>query len=150
MSDGTIGYDAAPSAVVDLALFTSTLDKLGLTSDVLWFAVGAVLFLLLFLLPTDVCYCSCVKSFHRATYMAAKKTPAKPRESSGAILERSLTAVYACVAVDMLGTAFTISIMPFYVRELGGFSPDVGLVISTWAAGYAASLQPTTAAAARR
>lgn len=54
---------------------------------------------------------------------------------SSVAVERSLIAVYTCCCVDMLGQAFTIATMPYFVRSLGGNAATVGLVISTWAGG---------------
>ena len=54
-------------------------------------------------------------------------------------LDRSLFSVYTCCAVDMLGSAFTIVAMPFYIESFGGGATMVGLVISTWACGNVVS-----------
>lgn len=60
--------------------------------------------------------------------------------------ESTLLSIYACVCMDMLGQALTISTMPFYVSSFGGDAPTVGLVISMWASGnVAASLWMGTA-----
>ena len=59
--------------------------------------------------------------------------------ASVAATERSLLSVYVCCCIDMLGQAFTIATMPYYVRSMGGTASTVGVVISTWACGNVVS-----------
>jgi hypothetical protein len=47
--------------------------------------------------------------------------------------DRALVCVYATVAIDMLGSALTVPVMPFLVESLGGDASSLGILFSTFA-----------------
>jgi hypothetical protein len=47
--------------------------------------------------------------------------------------DRALLCVYATVAIDMLGSALTVPVMPFFVESLGGDASSLGIIFSTFA-----------------
>mmetsp|Transcript_34576 Transcript_34576/g.111063 ORF Transcript_34576/g.111063 Transcript_34576/m.111063 type:complete len:242 (-) Transcript_34576:50-775(-) len=47
--------------------------------------------------------------------------------------DRALLIIYTTVAIDMLGSALTVPVMPFLVEALGGDASSLGLLFSTFA-----------------
>eukprot|EP00962_Isochrysis_galbana_P048405 scaffold20165_cov94-Isochrysis_galbana.AAC.2 len=47
--------------------------------------------------------------------------------------DRALLCVYTTVAIDMLGSALTVPVMPFFVESLGGDASSLGILFSTFA-----------------
>lgn len=46
---------------------------------------------------------------------------------------RALGATYITIGIDMLGSALTVPVMPFFVETLGGDASTLGLLFSTFA-----------------